>query len=200
MLEFSDTATPDYRPAIVICAYEAGESGWDPVEDLSGEPWNPPGARTVAVAANDPEVLAATLSDHLGDPQCRALLLVGRTRAGGDDFRVQVRAVNRSLDGTGRLDEVGPGVARATAPVADMVRALTESGLAAEVSSEAEDDAGSYLLYRVLSSLPEGADTPAIGLLRAPEDAVDAVVQKAVKTAAQAMARHLSPLPRSRAS
>jgi pyrrolidone-carboxylate peptidase len=199
MLEFSDGTTPDYRPAIVICAYEAGETGWDPVEDLSGEPWNPPGARTVPVPGGEPETLAATLSDHLGDPQCRALLLVGRTRA-GDDFRLQVRAVNRSLDGTHRLDEVGPGVARATAPIADMAGALNDAGLPTHVSSEAEDDAGSYLLYRVLSSLPEGADTPAVGLLRVPEDAADAVVQKAVKTAAQAMARHLSPLPRSRAS
>ena len=41
--------------------------------------------------------------------------------------------------------------------------------------------------------------TPAIGLLRAPENEPDAAVQRAVKAAAQAMARHLSPLPRSRA-
>lgn len=198
MLEFTAGTTPDLRPAIVICAYEAGESGWDPVEDLSGQPWNPPGARTVAVPGGEPEDLATILSNHLGDPACRALLLVGRTRI-GEGFRIQVRAVNRSLDGTHRLDDVGPGVARATAPVADMVGALNDAGLSADVSSEAEDDAGSYLLYRVLSSLPEGFDTPAIGLLRAPEDASDAAVQKAVKTAAQAMARHLSPLPRSRA-
>lgn len=199
MLELSARTTPDQRPAIVICAYDADESGWDPVEDLSGEPWNPPGARTVAVPGGEPDDLAAVLSAHLDDPHCRGLLLVGRTRL-GDGFRVQVRAVNRSLDGTHRLDSVGPGVARATAPVADMVEALNDAGLSADVSSEAEDDAGSYLLYRVLSSLPEGVDTPAVGLLRAPEDAADAAVQKAVKTAAQAMARHLSPLPRARAS
>ena len=34
----SDTRSgdaPDHRPSIVICAYDAAEKGWDPVEDLS---------------------------------------------------------------------------------------------------------------------------------------------------------------------
>ena len=190
---------PDYRPALVICAYDIDEAGWDPVEDLSGEPWNPTGARTLAVAAGEPEGLAAVLSAHLDDRCCRGLLLVGRTRR-SDAFRLQIRAENRSLDGGQRLDVVGPGTARATAPVADIVRALKEAGLTADASSDSEDDAGSYLLYRVLSSLPDGSDTPAICLLRAPEHEPDFTVQRAVKTAAQAMARHLSPLPRSRAN
>jgi len=143
-------------------------------------------------------MLAALLSGHLGDRGCRGLLLVGRTRR-SDGFRFQIRAENRSLDG-GRLDLVGPGTARATAPVADVVRALNDAGLAASASSECEGDAGSYLLYHVLSALPDGVDTPAIGLLRAPGSQPDAAVQRAVKTAAQAIARHLSPLPRSRAN
>jgi hypothetical protein len=198
MLEPKDEAAPDYRPALVICAWEIDEAGWDPVEDLSGATWNPVGARTLAVAAGDPEDLAATLSAHLEDRSCRGLLLVGRTRR-SDAFRLQIRAENRSLDG-GRVDTVGPGMARATAPVADIVRALNKAGLTADASSESEEDAGSYLLYRVLSGLPDGPDTPAIGLLRAPEHESDAAVQRAVKAAAQAMAHHLPPLPRSRAN
>ena len=198
MLEPSDESAPDFRPALIICAWEAGEAGWDPVQDLSGEPWSPVGARTLPVAAGEPEALAATLSAHLDDRSCRGLLLVGRTRR-SDAFRVQIRAENRSLDGS-RLDVVGPGMARATAPVADIVRALNEAGLAADASSDSEEDAGSYLLYRVLSGLPDGRDTPAIGLLRAPEHETDAAVQRAVKAAAQAMAHHLPPLPRSRAN
>lgn len=194
MAELDKTLT-DTRPGIVICAWDAGETGWDPVEDLSGEPWSPNGARTVPVPPADPETLASTLSAHLSDQRCRALLLVGRTRA-HDGFRLQMRAENRSLDGTHRLDGVGPSVARATAPVAEMIRALKEAGLPADATSEAEDDAGSYLLYRVLANLPDGSDTPAVGLLRAPETETAAAVQQAVKTAAQAMARHLSPLPR----
>lgn len=198
MLDPKDEA-PDYRPALVICAYDADEEAWDPVEDLSGEPWSPAGARTLAVAGGEPEGLAAVLSAHLEDRRCRGLLLVGRTRR-SDDFRLQIRAENRALDGGGRLDDTGPGMARATAPVAEIVRALGEAGLTADASSESEDDAGSYLLYRVLSGLQDGPDTPAIGLLRAPEHEPDAAVQRAVKAAAQAMARHFSPLPRSRAN
>jgi len=198
MLEPKDEAAPDYRPALVICAWEVDEAGWDPVEDLSGATWNPIGARTLAVAAGEPEALAATLSAHLEDRSCRGLLLVGRTRR-SDAFRLQIRAENRSLAG-GRLDTVGPGMARATAPVTDIVRALNKAGLTADASSESEEDAGSYLLYRVLSGLPDGPDTPAIGLLRAPEHESDAAVQRAVKAAAQAMAHHLPPLPRSRAN
>ena len=198
MLDPKDEA-PDYRPALVICAYEADEEAWDPVEDLSGEPWSPAGARTLAVAGGEPEALAAVLSAHLEDRRCRGLLLVGRTRR-SDGFRLQIRAENRALDGGGRLDDTGPGMARATAPVAEIVRALGEAGLTADASSESEDDAGSYLLYRVLSGLRDGPDTPAIGLLRAPEHEPDAAVQRAVKAAARAMARHFSPLPRSRAN
>lgn len=197
MADIEQTQT-DGRPAIVICAWEPGESGWDPVEDLSGEPWSPVGARTVAVPAGAPEALASTLSAHLADQRCRALLLVGRTRQ-KDGFRLQLRAENRSPEGVHRTEGVGPSVARATAPVADMVRALKEAGLAAGASSEAEEDVGNFLLYRVLASLPDGADTPAVGLLRAPEGEPDAAMQRAVKTAAQVMARHLSPGGRSRA-
>lgn len=199
MLEPRDEVAPDYRPALVICAYDVDEAGWDPVEDLSGEPWSPRGARTVAVAAGEPEALASVLSAHLNDRSCRGLLLVGRTRR-SDVFRLQIRAENRALDGPRRLDTIGPAMARATAPAADIVRALNEAGLAADTSSDSEDDAGSYLLYRVLSGLLDGPDTPAIGLLRAPEHEGNAAVQRAVKAAAEAMARHLPPLPRSRAN
>lgn len=199
MPDIADETPPDHRPAIVICAYDADETGWDPVEDLSGRPWSPSGVRTVAVPGGEPDVLAETLAMHLDDRHCRAVLLVGRTRRSAA-FRLQIRAENRSLDGVRRLASVGPAVARATAPAADIVGALNEAGLRVETSSDAEDDAGSYLLYRVLSALPEGLDTPAVGLLRAPENASDAEVQRAVKAAAEAMARHLSPLPRSRAS
>ncbi|WP_420472301.1 hypothetical protein [Brevundimonas sp. FT23042] len=193
-----DQTPTDTRPGILICAWDAGETGWDPVEDLSGEPWSPDGARTMPVPPGEPDDLASTLSTRLTDFRCRALLLVGRTRK-ADGFRLQMRAENRSADGAHRLDDIGPSVARATAPVGDMVRALQEAGLTADATSDAEEDAGSYLLYRVLTSLPDGSDTPAIGLLRAPEDQSDDTVRKAVKAAAQAIARHLAPLPRSRA-
>lgn len=197
MLDIALEATPDTRPAIVICAWDMDDGAVDLVEDGSGEVWNPTGARTITVAAADPDSLAATLSGHLCDQRCRALLLVGRTLR-SDGFRLQMRAESRTSDGSRTLGGVGPSVARATAPVSDIVRALNEAGLAAVASSDAEDDVGSYLLYRVLSNLPEGIDTPAVGLLRAPQHELDTTVQQAVKTAAQAIARQMSPLPRSR--
>lgn len=197
MLDLPAEKQPDRRPAIVICAWDPAEAGWDPVEDLSGQPWSPAGARTVAVPADEPEQLVATLSHSLRDPSCRAILLVGRThRTGG--FRVQMRAENRALSGGAKLSDTGPAMARATAPVADMVRALNAAGLSADASSEGEDDIGSFLLYSILTALPDDADVPAIGLLRAPVDVADEAVQKGVKAAAAAMARSLSPLPRAR--
>lgn len=197
MLDIAFETTPDARPAIVICAWDLDDGSIDLIEDLSGQAWSPVGARTIAVPAADPDSLASILSGHLSDDRCRALLLVGRTRR-SEGFRLQMRAESRSADGSQKLDGVGPSVARATAPVSEIVRALQDAGLNADASSDAEEDVGSYLLYRVLSSLSEGVDTPAVGLLRAPQHEPDAAVQKAVKTAAQAMARHMSPLPRSR--
>lgn len=199
MLDTAAVPVPDHRPGIVICAYDADESGWDPVEDLSGRPWSPTGARTLAVAGGDAEDLVQTLAAHLEDRHCRAVLLVGRTRR-SSAFRLQLRAESRSLDGVRQLNAAGPSIVRATAPTADIVRALTEASLAVDTSSDAEDDAGSYLLYRVLSALPEGLDAPAVGLLRAPEHASDEDVRRAVKATAEAMVRHMSPLARSRAS
>lgn len=187
---------PDRRPAIAICAWDPSFTAWDPVEDLSGDPWNPIGARTLPVAGSaEADALAAQLSDLLAKGECGALLLVGRTAHTGV-FRVQMRAENRRLDGADRLDHTGPGVARATAPTAEIVRDLSAAGLSAVAASDAEEDAGSYILYRILNDLPDGPASPAIGLIRAPSDVANAKVQLAVKTAASAIARHLAPLPR----
>lgn len=187
---------PDRRPAIAICAWDPSFTAWDPVEDLSGDPWNPIGARTLPVPGSaEADTLAAQLSALLAKGECGALLLVGRTAHPGA-FRVQMRAENRRLDGADRLDHTGPGVARATAPTAEIVRDLSAAGLNAVAASDAEEDAGSYILYRILNDLPDGPASPAIGLIRAPSDVTDAKVQLAVKTAASAIARHLAPLPR----
>lgn len=191
---------PDRRPAIAICAWDPNFNAWDPVEDLSGDPWNPVGARTLPVpGSSSTEALAAQLSAMIASGECGALLLVGRTAHPGA-FRLQMRAENRCLDRSDRLDHTGPGVVRATAPTAEIVRDLAAAGLSALAASDAEEDAGSYILYRILNDLPDGAASPAIGLIRAPSDAPSAKVQAAVKTAASVIARHLAPLPRSSAA
>ncbi len=191
---------PDRRPAIAICAWDPGFTAWDPVEDLSGDPWNPVGARTLPVPGSaEADALATELSALLARGDCSALLLVGRTSHAGA-FRLQMRAENRRLDHSERLDHTGPGVARATAPAAEIVRDLADAGLTAMAASDAEEDAGSYILYRILNDLPDGPASPAIGLIRAPADAPNAKVQAAVKTAASVIARHLAPLPRPNAA
>lgn len=185
----------DRRPGLVICAYDPYEQDWDPVEDLSGAPWNPAGARTIAVPGADPEALAETLRGRLADPDCRGLLLLGRTHR-TDGFQLQMRAENRVLGGGGKLSVTGPATARVTAPVAEIIRDLHEAGLDASARSDGEDDAGSYLLYTLLSSLPDGVDAPAVGLLRASAHMPAAELNKGVRIAAGAVARHLAPLPR----
>ncbi len=191
---------PDRRPAIAICAWDPGFTAWDPVEDLSGDPWNPVGARTLPVPGSaEADALATELSALLARGDCSALLLVGRTSHAGA-FRLQMRAENRRLDQSERLDHTGPGVARATAPAAEIVRDLADAGLTAMAASDAEEDAGSYILYRILNDLPDGPASPAIGLIRAPSEAPNAKVQAAVKTAASVIARHLAPLPRPNAA
>lgn len=197
MLDIHAETARDRRPTIVICAYEVGAVDWDLAEDLSGQIWNPAGARTIAVPACQPPELVDTLARHLSDADCRGLLLVGRNRR-SSLFRIQMRAENRGLEpGVPPLLQ-SPSIARATAPAAGMVQALNAIGLNADATSDGEDDIGSYLLYRVLCAMPEGLDAPSVGLLRIPEEAQAEVVEQGIKAVAGAIARHMSPLPRTR--
>ena len=191
MLDTAAEEKPDRRPAMIVCVYETADAVW-PLRETTA-------ARILPLGPDDPTVLAGAITGHLKDEACRAILLVGRTRK-ADRFRIQMRAENRALVGGEKLSLTGPAVARATAPVSEMVRALSDAGLAAEATSESEDDAGSYLLYRVLTALPDNADAVAVGLLRAPVGLPETEVRRGVEAAAQAVARHLSPLPRARIS
>ena len=197
MIDTHAEASQDRRPGIVICAYDPVACDWDLAEDLSGQIWNPAGARTIAVPAGEPSDLVATLSRHLADADCRGLLLVGPNRH-SSLFRIQMRAENRGLEpGSAPLHQ-SPSIARATAPAAGMVQALHDIGLSADATSDGEEDVGSHLLYRVLCALPEGRDVPSVGLLRVPEDAEAEVVEQAIKAVAGVIAQHMSPLPRAR--
>ena len=200
MVDTDSSSRPDRRPVIAICAWNPAYQAWDLVEDLSGEPWSPPGARTQPIPGDtDAQALADRLVAALKTQEYGALLLIGHTAHPGP-FRLQMRAENRRLDGSGRLDETGPGVARVTAPVAEMLRDLTATGLPVIAASDAEEDAGSYILYRTLADLPDSLNSPSIGLLRAPDGATEDAMRTAIKAAAAAMARHMTPLPRSSAA
>lgn len=185
----------DRRPALVICAYDRGGLGWDPGTGLSGETWSPPGARALIVPSDEPEALVRELSSQMTDRDCRGLLLLGRSER-GQGFQIQMRAENRALDGSGKLTTTGPAIARSTAPVAEIVRALQEAGLKAAATSEGREDVGSYLLYSILTRLPDDVDAPAVGLLRVPAHASPSDLDQGVRLAASVIARHLAPLPR----
>jgi len=197
MLDTPADAQPDLRPGLMLCAYEP-ELGWGADGTSADSGWTPPGARLIPVQAEAPESLARTLVEQLRDPACRAALLVGRATGAGD-FLIQTRAENRALNSKTRLVPTGPGVARATAPALEMAQTLSEAGLTTRLSSDTVTDPGNYLLYRLLCSLPDGPEPPLVGLLRVPEGDGSAIT-RAVRLAAEAMARHLSPLPRPRAA
>lgn len=192
----SDADRADQRlPVIVLCGYDADDEVWDPVEDLSGAHWRPHGALALSQVPSDPDSLYETLAEQLRDRRCRALLLIGRGRS-PDRFSVQMRAENRALSGAGRLNIDLPCLARATLPVADVVAALNDAGLKAEATSEAEPDAGSYLLFRILAELPDVTEAPAVGLLRVPAEVSLDTARRGVKAAATAIAAQLAPMPR----
>lgn len=192
----SDADRADQRlPVIVLCGYDADDEVWDPVEDLSGAHWRPHGALAVNMTPGPPDHLYEALAEQLRDRRCRALLLVGRGRS-PDRFTVQLRAENRALSGSGRMNPDLPSLARATLPVADVIAALSDAGLLADATSEAEPDAGSYLLFRILAELSDVTEAPAIGLLRVPADVSLETARKGVKAAASAIAAQLAPMGR----
>lgn len=195
MLDTIAENQPDRRPAILVCVYETADPLWNALDGDAD--WTPPGARLRPLGPGEPADLADRITGELDHADCRAVLLVGRTRK-SDGFRVQMRAENRALTGGKKLSQTGPSLARATAPVAEMVRALIDAGLSADATSDSEEDVGSYLLYRVLTALQDDVDAPAVGLLRAPSAVNEAQLRLGIQTAATAIARHLSPLPRIR--
>lgn len=193
MLDIAAEATPDIRPTLALCVWDGApsfsEGGSSLVQVLS--------TRVVLINDHKPEALAERLIGRLWNHGCGGLLLTGPTRLAGE-FRLQTRAENRTIGGRGKLDPTGPAVARATAPIGEIVRSMGDAGLAVTATSEAEDDLGSYLLYRVLTALPDDADAAPVALLRSPPNASPDDQGRAVRATAQAMARHFSPSPRSR--
>lgn len=199
MLDTIAENKPDRRPVILACIYEADDLLWAGMDADGASALSTAGAQVRSLAPEEPAALAGLISSQLADADCRAVLIIGRTRK-STGFRIQMRAENRALVGGGKISQIGPALARATAPAAEMVRALIDVGLAADATSESEEDAGSYLLYRVLTALPDNLDAPAVGLLRAPISLHGDQLRLGLQTATAAMARHLSPLPRARPS
>lgn len=193
MLDTNKSPVTDRRPFIAIAPWDRGFRAWDQASDLSGDNWHPAGARALTVEADEPDALAARLTQMLRERTCSALLLIGRSHHTGP-IRIQTRAVNRRLDSQERLDPTGPGVVRATAPTSEILRHLSQAKLEAITASDAEEDAGSYILYRVLADLPDSLITPTIGLIRLPRDMSRVEAPRAIQTAIEAVASHLPAL------
>ena len=191
-MSLSPPIRTDRRPTLAVCAYDFDDADWDEAGQSEALGFGGGGVRSLLVEPDTPQVLAGALRARLIAGECRGLLLVGRS-AQAERFRVQMRASNRNLEGSGKLSGTGPAMARSTAPVAEMVRELKDAGLPAEASSEGEHDVGSYLLYAILTGLPDDLPTPAIGLLRAPATASRRDMARGVRIAANAMAQGFSP-------
>lgn len=190
MLNTTQDPATDRRPLIAIVPWDSGFRAWDPIESPSGEVWHPRGACALTLTADQTEAQADNLIQQLHDHALAAILLVGRSSATGT-VHIQTRAENRIPGTQERDDPLGAGVVRATLSTAEILRDLDQAGLSARAVSEAEDDAGSQCLYRILSHLPDGGATPPVGLIRLPRDMAPEQVNLTIRTVASAVSRHL---------
>ena len=205
----------DLAPALLICGFGPFPAALvNPaslvVGSLRERGWSPNGARAAySLIPTIWDVAPERVQEAMVDCGCAGVLMVG-VAARARSFRVEMRAQNRTAKtrpdasgavlGRDRIDPTGPAVARATAPVADMLRALRAEGLSAEPSS----DAGAYLcnftLYRVLTGYAGRLAAPSAGFLHVPQARETAgpdapsnleTIELAVRAAAQAYAEAL---------
>ena len=182
------------------------------VERLIAQAWAPRGARVRALVAPVRWGGSAEMIDQaLRESGCDGALMLG-VAGKAREFRVEMRARNhadrRRPDADGKLwrnakiDPTGPAVARSTAPVVEMMRAIQDAGYPSVASSDAGDYLCNFTLYRLLTGVGEGVDGPPVGFLHVPRfferDGVDVPVElddleRAVKAAATAFAFSLMP-------
>jgi pyrrolidone-carboxylate peptidase len=172
------------------------------VERLSAQRWSPAGAAlSGCIVPVSWTAAPAAVIEAARARRAHAVLLLAAV-AQGSDFRVEMRAQNRAsrrrADADGRLwgeDRIlptGPGVVRATAPVAEMVQAIKAAGCPVRASSDSGDFIGNFTFYRLLAELcAEGAD-PAVGCLAIPARIDLDLAERAVKAAAEALGHSVS--------
>jgi pyroglutamyl-peptidase len=215
MLDAQADAHSLARPGLLMCGFGPFPAAPDNpatrvVEALRDRCWRPLHARIAyATVPTLWRGAAEAVQDAMLSQRCDAVLMIGvAVKARG--FRVEMRAQNRTAasrpDASGavlgrdRIDHTGPGVARATAPVADIVRALRDEGLPVQPSSDAGSYLCNYTLYRVLTGSGESA-APTAGFLHVPQaretagpDAASTLadIERAVRAAARAFAAALA--------
>lgn len=178
----SESERPDDR-RLLICGFQPADgAGADATEramaQLANADWTPAGVTTsYFFAPRNWTTATEAIADMMRASRAGAVLLVATARR-SPDFAVEMRAQNRvsitkpdatgQLRPSGRIASVGPAVARATAPVADMVHGLLDAGLKAHASSEAGDYICNFVLYRLLTEVASDSGAPPVGCLRAP--------------------------------
>ena len=192
MLNPNPTSATDRRPFIALVPWDTGFRAWDPFDSSTGETWHPRGARLLTLSGATAD-LSDKLTQELIGHELSAVILVGRSTATGI-IHIQTRAENRIPGSQNRDDPLAAGVVRATLSTSEILRDLADEGLSARAVSAAEDDAGSHLLFRILSQLPDHIVTPPVGLMRLPRDMAPEQVNQAIRTVASSVARHLPHL------
>lgn len=192
MLNPIEPSATDRRPFIALVPWDSGFRAWDSFDRATGETWHPKGARLLTLSGTTPD-LAQTLTQELIDHDLSAVLLVGRSTASGT-IHIQTRAENRIAGSHDRDNALAPGVVRTTLSTSEILRDLADKGLSARAISEAENDAGSHLLFRILSQLPDHLGAAPVGLMRLPRDMGPEQVNLAIRSLASSVARHLPHL------
>jgi pyroglutamyl-peptidase len=172
------------------------------VERLAALNWAPPGVRLrgQVIPVSWSGAPRAAIEAARAFEANAILLLAASTQSA--EFRIEMRAQNRAArrraDAEGELwsdDRIlptGPGVMRATAPVAEMVQAIRSAGHGVRASSESGDYLGNFVLYRLLAECGADAQKRPVGCLTIPARIDLEAAEQAVKAGVQAFAARLS--------
>lgn len=192
MLDSAQVSATDRRPVMALVTWDSGFRAWDPHDSTTGEVWHPRGARALTLSGT-PQDLERELIDGLTQHHVSGIILIGRSLDKGT-IQIQTRAENRLPGSQERADALGAGVVRSTLTTSEILRDLARENLAARAVSNAENDAGSHLLFRILAQMPHQGATPPVGLVRLPRDMGPEQVQQAIRTVASSVSRHLPAL------
>lgn len=176
----SPRAPPSAAPPVrlLVCGPEPRSgAAFDPVSALKACGWRHDRIEvSYARLPADPDAAFERVRAGLEETGASGVLLLSlssdeEAEAG---FVVRMRACNRrarglrGAEGERRIAPTGPASARATAPVAELARAICATGALALASSDAADDAANHLLYRLLAEAAPDVGAPAVGAVRAP--------------------------------
>lgn len=192
------TVAASGRPApvrLLICGFASPQE--DALARLQARGWRHPRiAVGYARLPADPDVALRRLCEALGESGASGVLLLDESGA-ADRFTVMLRACNRLARAAGahvarhgRISPLGPGSARMTGPVGDLVRGLRAAGCAVKVGSDPEEGPANHLVYRLLTEAAGEIGSPTVAVLGLPQSGADA--DRGVDAAVLAFADTLS--------